>query len=124
MDEWEKFQGLILDETERVLGSNLEEHWDELKNTIWNKLYDTSGRTTMDIDLDSAVIFFGKIFHGYIEIINSVHTLKDIHIYISSFPYKNKSITKPRYIRYHIENYFNEVYLLKLIFNSNKIDLF
>lgn len=66
MDEWEKFQGLILDETEKVLGSDLEKHWDELKETAWNKLYNTGGRTTMDIDLGSAVKYFGKIFHGYI----------------------------------------------------------
>ena len=47
------------------------------------------------------------------EIMKSFHSLENIKIYIGSFPYKNNKIKKDDYLRYHLENYLNELYILK-----------
>lgn len=54
-----------------------------------------------------------KIRVGYLEIFESFEKLEDIIIYIRNFPYSGTKITKSKYISYHIENYFSEIYILK-----------
>jgi len=58
------------------------------------------------------------VFNGFMEIFNSNHNLVDIEFYIGRFPYENSIyensiIVRSRYLRYHIENYFEEIYILK-----------
>ncbi len=118
MDDWEKFYKNILEEAQLVIGRDFEKNKNELGEASWNQLFDTGGPTTITKKSRKDDLYFGKIFHGFIEIDSSIRTLRDIEIYISSFPYKNKTITKPRHLRYHIESYFNEVYILKERLNA------
>jgi hypothetical protein len=50
---------------------------------------------------------------GFREIHNSYYSLLDIEVYIGRFPYGKTSVSKTRYLAYHMENYLNEVYILK-----------
>ncbi|GJQ61173.1 MAG: hypothetical protein SCALA702_02260 [Melioribacteraceae bacterium] len=54
-----------------------------------------------------------KVFPKHHEIVISYDKLTNILVFISSFPYRNKRIKKSDFIRYHIENYFQEKYILK-----------
>jgi len=53
-----------------------------------------------------------KLFRPYSEIVYSFETLQDIYLYLGIFPL-SKKITKYRYLRYNIESYLQEVYILK-----------
>ena len=113
MKGWGKFKKLMMDTATEIMTPSFENYSKELGEALMNSLLDTNGPTVINRPLTKKEIYFGKIYFGFNEIFSSVQALKDIEVYISTFPYKNKNITKPRYLRYNIENYFNEIYLLK-----------
>ena len=47
------------------------------------------------------------------EIAESVEALQDIAVYVRSFPYRRSGISKVTYLRYHVENYLDELYILQ-----------
>ena len=107
-DGWDKLQFLIIKEAQHIIKPGVDENWDDFGKAIHNTLFDTGGPTIIQKNVKRRDLYFGKIFKGFIEIDSSLRTLTDIEIYIASFPYHNKTITKPRHFRYHLENYFNE----------------
>lgn len=113
LEGWDRFNSLIIEEAKRLMLPSFKIRQKELGEAIWNTLFDTGGPTVISHKPSEKTKFFGKIFQGFLEIQASVSTLYDIEIYISSFPYHNKQITKPRHLRYHLENYYSELYLLK-----------
>ncbi len=58
-------------------------------------------------------IFFGDLFYGFNEIYISFERLKDLEVFISRFPNTKTQIAKIDYLRFLIEYYLNEAYLLK-----------
>jgi hypothetical protein len=56
---------------------------------------------------------YGRLYPGFIEIMRSVQTLQDIPIYMRRHPPKLSPTGKVGYLRYHLENYVNEVYILQ-----------
>lgn len=62
--------------------------------------------------------FFGKIFDGFSEISRSYEALKLAEILISVAPPRSKKINRDEYIKYHINAYLQEVYILKERLNS------
>jgi hypothetical protein len=56
-------------------------------------------------------IFFLNIYRNSSEIQISLNCLRDIEIYIKSFPYEGK-VPKSRYLYYHLENHLHEIYIL------------
>lgn len=113
MKGWKEFEKLMLDAAQEVIKPSFENYGKELGEVLLNRLYNIKGPTVVDRTLNKKEIFFGKLFRGFTEIFKSIEALKDIEIYIGTFPYRNKKITKLRYLRYNIENYFHEIYLLK-----------
>jgi hypothetical protein len=69
--------------------------------------------TTIDQKFSPQDIFFGDLFYGFNEIFISFERLKDLEVYISRFPNTKTLIAKIDYLRFLIENYLNEMYLLK-----------
>jgi len=112
-EDWDKLQFLMTEEAQRIIKPGVDENWDDVGKAMRNTLFDTGSPTIIEKKAKRNELYFGKIFKGFLEIDSSIRTLKDIEIYIASFPYHNKTITKPRHLRYHLENYFNEIYLLK-----------
>ena len=55
---------------------------------------------------------------GFREIANSYYCLLDIEIYIGRFPYNKTGISKTRHLSYHMENYLNEIYILRERLNA------
>ncbi|MGO8762872.1 MAG: hypothetical protein ACLP2P_02470 [Desulfobaccales bacterium] len=113
MKGWEKFKKLMFDNAKDILIPSFKDYSKELGEALWNSLHNIDGPTVINKPLNKKEIYFGKIFFGFNEIFSSIQALKDIEVYIGTFPYKNKQITKIRYLNYNIENYFNEIYLLK-----------
>jgi hypothetical protein len=54
-----------------------------------------------------------KLILGLSEILDSVQSLRNVSVYARRFPYANSGIEKGAYLRYHIENYLNELYILE-----------
>jgi hypothetical protein len=54
-----------------------------------------------------------RLFSEFAEILESVKSLRNIPVYISSFPYRHAGIENGAYLRYHIENYLHELYILR-----------
>lgn len=54
-----------------------------------------------------------KLFRPLSEIMNSFECLENILVYVRSFPYKRQGISRVSYLKYHVENYLNELYILK-----------
>lgn len=55
-----------------------------------------------------------EIFWGSVEIWECQEALKDIETYLSRNPYSKLGVDKHRYLlRYHVTNYFHEMYILQ-----------
>lgn len=52
-------------------------------------------------------------FHGFMEIRGTLERLHDIELYVRRFPYRGSRVTRERYLRFHIEAYFHEAYILR-----------
>lgn len=57
--------------------------------------------------------FLSKLYQGLIELHSSLESLEAFEIYIGRFPYSGTSIKKSQYLRFIIESYLHEVYILK-----------
>jgi|GEM_PF-6660083 len=54
-----------------------------------------------------------RLFFGFNEIDKSIKNLQNTLIYIRRFPFSKTRIEKSTYLRYHYENYLNELYILQ-----------
>lgn len=113
MSSWDKFQILLVNEIEKEIKEIMENNKDELSVVMGNHLFNMSGPTRLKRNLNQDQFFLSTVFYYFIEINNSYHALLDITAYLNSYPYRNKKTSKTRYLKYHIENYINEVYILK-----------
>ena len=113
MNGWEEFSKNFLEIAGEIAFKDIENHGEELGEVALNRLFDREGPTSMDREITKNEEYYGIILTGFSEIMDSFDILKDIPVYIRSFPYRNKRIEKPRFLKYHVENYFNEVYILK-----------
>ena len=79
-----------------------------------NSLFDLDGpKTVSERASDKAYFVANKLFRPLSEIMNNFEALENIAIYSGSFPYKKHGVSRISYLRYHIENYLNELYILK-----------
>jgi len=69
-------------------------------------------------ELSSRESFIEQLFFGFMEILMSFENLRNVSIYIRRFPYHRAGVEKTAYLRYHIENYLNELYILKNRMNA------
>ena len=113
MNGLEKLHKGLTKEFSRSYVPIVKEHKKELGQSILNSLFDDPGPKHIYRVPAPKEIYLKRIFDGFLEIHSSYQALTDIEIYINRFPFSATSVTKPRYLRYHVENYFNEMYLLK-----------
>jgi len=86
----------------------------EVQEAVWNTVFDEDGPRVADTKpSDKSRFVATKLFHGFSEIFSSRERLKQIEQYIKRFPYRDTGISRLDYLRYHIENWLNEVYILK-----------
>lgn len=52
------------------------------------------------------------LYRGFDEIARSIACLHNIPVYIRRFPYRDTSIARSDHLQYHMENWFNELYIL------------
>jgi len=85
----------------------------ELTKVIFNAFFDSKKPNYLNIKQSNKEIFlYNSLFDPYNEILYSYDTLKDIKYYCNNFPFQKENL-RIRYLRYNIENYLNEMYILK-----------
>jgi hypothetical protein len=85
----------------------------EYHKVFMNQLLGLKGPKQLDRKVTPHDACFSKLFVGFKEISDSYYSLLDIEIYVGRFPYGKSRVSKTRYLAYHMENYLNEVYILK-----------
>jgi len=85
---------------------------DEFKEIIKNTFFDLNGPRFFSSEIPPDELHFTDIFLGFFEIEESFSLLKDISVYIRRFPTNMGEIPKTRFFKYHIGNYFHEIYIL------------
>ncbi len=110
---WEEFRGVVLDESDLKLRIRAPETRRRLAEFLKNEIFDLSGPRRRSTEGTKDQRYLSIVFQGVIEIDSCCETLDDILIYMRSFPYRAEQITKPRHLKYHIENFLNESYILK-----------
>jgi hypothetical protein len=110
----EKFSSSVAKTTQPMLEKTLSDtNREKTLEVIGNILSDTPGDRYIGLIPTAQENFWRKILSGYAEIDSAFEVLRDIPLYLSRFPLKHLQISKTRYIKYHIGNYLNEVYILR-----------
>jgi hypothetical protein len=108
-----KFRVGILKAAQPFLDGLQSDKDNEYLEVFWNVLFDRSGSRHLNRNLSPQEQAFSKIWRGYVEIEESFEALGDIAMYIKHFPPKKVAVSKTRFLRLHVGNYLNEVYILK-----------
>jgi hypothetical protein len=97
-----------------VLSPILEEKHEGSEEAIMNSILGLQGPKSINRNPTSYEYFISnKLFRPLSEIIQTVQSIENIAVYIKSFPYKRQKISRVAYLKYHVENYLNEIYVLK-----------
>lgn len=110
----EKFFKIVMLEVDQVFEKERTFNNIELQNVLNNTIFNREGaRVVSKISSDKTKFIWGKIFQGYSEIHSSVERLKNIEKYTRRFPYREMGVSEVDYLRYNIENYLSENYILR-----------
>lgn len=86
-----------------------------IKDLILGK--DSSKDAISIIPISERKRFLVDILWAYHEIFITLENMKMISVFVRQYPnyksYKTQKITKTKYLRYHIENYLNEIYIFE-----------
>ena len=94
------------------------QHKDEFVEILGNYILDLDGPKHVNRNENNKELYFRKVFNGFNEITTSLQSLEDIAFYINRFPFRGKKITPERYLQFHVEAYYSEVYILSLRLNK------
>ena len=112
----EKYLNILYDEMSSVLEKDIKrkDTKRDLKQVIFNTIFDKKGPRVISTTIPDKSLFIGnKLFRGFSEIYTTVESLRNIEKYVRRFPYRDMRISRLDYLKYHIESYLNEVYILK-----------
>ena len=100
------------------------DHRREIGESILNTAFDKEGPRSARRANDNLTFISEKLFKPSSEIFANIEALENIAVYARSFPYRRQGISRVDYLKYHIENYLNEIYILKnrLIAFLNLVD--
>jgi len=113
MTGYERFGELAVDKVKPLIKKGM--HQKELEQAVSDSIEGIT-RTPKPLDLPEEEAFYRDIFWHFVEINKSLETLEHIPVFINSFrrpkAYWEASITATIYLRYHIEHYLQENYIL------------
>lgn len=113
MDGFEKFQLAMIEAATTVLRPSVTKPTKEFADTFYNQLFDLPGPREVSTVPTPRELYFGKVFKAFTEILSSVESLDDIEFYVGRFPFARTRISRDRYLQFHVEAYFAELYVLQ-----------
>src|ERR1700722_1634055 len=108
-----KFQGAMIKAAQTHLAPILETSNGKIAEVLKNQLFELDGPTSLAEPIDPRDKYFGDVFRGFLEITKSLQTLDDIAFYIRRFPFAGSPIDPARYLQFHVEAHFSEIYILR-----------
>ncbi|MCG7851885.1 MAG: hypothetical protein MIO92_05130 [Methanosarcinaceae archaeon] len=109
-----KYFEMLFSLAREITKPELKEGNEELQSVIKNTILGIEGPRTVERNVSPREYFIAnKLYRPMSEIMTSVETIENIAIYARSFPYKRQGVSRITYLKYHVENYLNELYLLK-----------
>lgn len=118
MNGFKKYSEIFINRGKKLLEEEDLKNNPEYSEVFKNQILGLNGPKQLTRKHTPSDIFFSKLFNGFREISDSYYCLLEIEIYIGRFPYKNTKISKTRHLAYHMENYLNEIYILKERLNT------
>lgn len=110
-----RYVDIVIGELRQVAGLENIGSNKELGEAIINTVFDIEGpRAVASVPSQRSMFVANKLFRPFGEIIESLTSIQNIAIYINSFPYRRQGISQVAYLRYHIESYYEELYILNL----------
>jgi hypothetical protein len=113
MDGYEEYQAAVIKVIRPIIEPKTDEERDAFHAAFRNHLFDLEGPRQIDSGYTRDELLIGNIFRGFVEISDAYLSLRDVEVYVRRFPYRDAGISEVRHLKYHIENYLNEVYILK-----------
>ena len=110
---WNQFTSLAVSEAQRHIRNRDPRNNDEFVQAFENELFDLPGPRKVVKNMTRDELYFRVFYNEFGEINSCTERLRDIEIYIGSFPYRSDNLDRIRNLRYHIENYFHEIYILR-----------
>jgi hypothetical protein len=105
---------MIMGVFQEIMMPMLEEKTEEHQNVMMNSILGLEGPKSCDRNTSPYEKFVAdKLFRPFNEIMQTIESIRNIGVYARSFPYKRQGISRATYLKYHVENYLNELYLLK-----------
>jgi hypothetical protein len=111
MSGFEKFKNAILAALFNNIKASVVDK-DQFFHTVVKSLLDSKS-PIVKLKQNPYQRYFSMLFYGWTEIITSYDVLLNIEVYTQRFPYKEAEVTNGNYLRYHIGNYLNELYILE-----------
>jgi uncharacterized protein YlaN (UPF0358 family) len=118
MTGFEKYSMIFVQRAKELIHEENLTNNPDYREVLINQLFGLSGPKRISRKQTPDEVSFSRLFAGFTEIHTSYYSLLDIEVYLRRFPYPNTNVSKTRYLAYHIENYLNEVYILKERLNS------
>jgi hypothetical protein len=113
MSAFDKYAEIFVKRARELMKEEDTANSPEYREVLTNQLLGRPGPKRLERQMTPTDILFSKLFAGFTEIHNSYYSLLDIEVYLSRFPYPKTRVSKTRYLAYNMENYLNEVYILK-----------
>ncbi len=113
MNGFKQFQSAISDKIVNIVRLSIEEHYTELNSVLQSQLFDLPGPSHIETNPRKEELFILKVFNGFTEISDSFDSLKNCEIYIKRVPFPESKVSRVSYLRFVIEGYLNEMYILK-----------
>lgn len=111
----EKYCVMIIEENRNII-KNLKNKGDPKQDTevFLNIIFNQNGpRQFQGQHTEKDIFFVNRIFWPMSEIFSTMWAIENILVYMNTFPYGRHKISKVSYLKYHIENFLNEVYILE-----------
>ncbi len=109
-----KYFEMIFSVTQGIMEPMLEKDNEESQRVMMNSILGLKGPKSVNRNISPIEYFIAnKLFRPMSEILSSLEAIENMAIYARSFPYKRQGVSRATYLKYHVENYLNELYLLK-----------
>jgi hypothetical protein len=111
---FDRFQEVLVNEAGLLLEANREQILPVLEYSLGLALNHTGDLDEPDdVDFSPEHTAVRQLYLEFEEIAASLDSLRNIEIYVRRSPYSDLGIDRVVYLRYHVENYLQELYVLK-----------
>lgn len=113
MAGFDEFKTLMIEEVRRLLAGSTEHDRTVVRESIAEMLGHELPSRTPPRRRQGHDGLAEELFLRFAEILGSVESLQNIEVYIRRAPDGRLGVSKAAYLRYHVENYLAELYILR-----------